>query len=103
MSGWSPRSLASSAGGARRTRITFGSRKAARWGERLATSSPYRCVAGHHRELHRSGDEATWWKRQGIDPTLPARALWLESHPLLETGEGMGDDAPSCRRRTGEA
>ena len=44
---------------------------------------------GHHRELHRSGDEATWWKRQGIDPTLPARALWLESHPLLQTGEGM--------------
>ena len=44
---------------------------------------------GHHRELHRSGDEATWWKRQGIDPTLPARALWLESHPLIETGESV--------------
>jgi hypothetical protein len=37
---------------------------------------------GHHREVHRSGDEATWWKKAGIDPTLTARALWLETHPL---------------------
>jgi len=41
---------------------------------------------GHHRELHRSGDEATWWEKHGIDPTLTARALWLESHPLPEIG-----------------
>jgi hypothetical protein len=37
---------------------------------------------GHHREVHRSGDEAKWWKKAGIDPTVLARALWLESHPL---------------------
>jgi hypothetical protein len=37
---------------------------------------------GHHREVHRCGDEAAWWKKAGIDPTVPARALWLESHPL---------------------
>jgi hypothetical protein len=37
---------------------------------------------GHHREVHRCGDEAIWWKKTGIDPTVPARALWLESHPL---------------------
>jgi len=37
---------------------------------------------GHHRELHRCGDEAAWWKKVGIDPTVSARALWLESHPL---------------------
>jgi ERF superfamily len=37
---------------------------------------------GHHREVHRCGDEAAWWNKTGIDPTLPARALWLESHPL---------------------
>jgi ERF superfamily len=37
---------------------------------------------GHHREIHRSGNEAAWWKKVGIDPTVPARALWLESHPL---------------------
>ncbi|MBV1699924.1 MAG: ERF family protein [Hyphomicrobiales bacterium] len=37
---------------------------------------------GHHRELHRCGDEAVWWSKSGIDPTVTARALWLESHPL---------------------
>ena len=38
---------------------------------------------GHHRELHRHGDEARWWSKSGIDPTIPARDLWLETHPLL--------------------
>jgi hypothetical protein len=37
---------------------------------------------GHHREVHRCGDEAAWWKKSGIDPTVPARVLWLQSHPL---------------------
>ena len=37
---------------------------------------------GHHREAHRSGDEAAWWKKVGVDPTTTARALWLETHPL---------------------
>jgi hypothetical protein len=37
---------------------------------------------GHHREIHRSGDEATWLKNAGIDPTVAARTLWLETHPL---------------------
>ncbi len=37
---------------------------------------------GHHRELHRHGDEAAWWDKRGIDPTPEARKLWLETHPL---------------------
>jgi hypothetical protein len=37
---------------------------------------------GHHREVHRHGDEAAWWKKSGIDPTARARALWLKTHPL---------------------
>jgi hypothetical protein len=37
---------------------------------------------GHHREAHRSRDEAAWWKSAGVDPTITARALWLETHPL---------------------
>jgi hypothetical protein len=36
---------------------------------------------GHHREVHRHGDEATWWKRAGLDPSVTARSLWLETHP----------------------
>jgi hypothetical protein len=37
---------------------------------------------GHHREAHRSGDETIWWERARIDPTVTARALWLQTHPL---------------------
>jgi hypothetical protein len=36
---------------------------------------------GHHRELHRHGDEAVWWQKLGLDPASNARALWLETHP----------------------
>jgi hypothetical protein len=37
---------------------------------------------GHHRELHRRGDEAAWWQKIGIDPFPAARALWLQTRPL---------------------
>jgi hypothetical protein len=37
---------------------------------------------GHHRELHRRGDEVAWWQTAGIDPRASARALWLQTHPL---------------------
>jgi hypothetical protein len=36
---------------------------------------------GHHRELHRHGDEAGWWEKLGLDPTRAARTLWLTTHP----------------------
>ena len=50
---------------------------------------------GHHREVHLSGDEAAWWRKTGIDPTVAARGLWLETHPLpvpptsVETAESV--------------
>jgi hypothetical protein len=37
---------------------------------------------GHHREVHRCGDEAGWWKKAAIDPSAAARVLWLKTHPL---------------------
>jgi hypothetical protein len=37
---------------------------------------------GHHREVHRCGDEAAWWNKTGIDPAAAARVLWLKTHPL---------------------
>jgi len=37
---------------------------------------------GHYREVHRCGDEANWWSNAGVDPTVNARALWLQTHPL---------------------
>jgi hypothetical protein len=36
---------------------------------------------GHHREVHRHGDERDWWAKSGIDPNVAARSLWLQSHP----------------------
>jgi hypothetical protein len=42
---------------------------------------------GHHRELHRSGREAEWWSKAGIDPTIQARAFWLQTHPLPATSD----------------
>ena len=47
---------------------------------------------GHHREVHRCGDEAAWWKDAGLDPTITARALWLETHPLPTTPGQTGVD-----------
>jgi hypothetical protein len=37
---------------------------------------------GHHREVHRSGDEARWWQKAGIKPIKIARKLWRTSRPL---------------------
>jgi hypothetical protein len=48
---------------------------------------------GHHRQVHHCGDEAAWWKKAGIDPTVAARALWLETHPLLTASDKVGLEA----------
>jgi hypothetical protein len=45
---------------------------------------------GHHREVHRCGDEAAWWGKIGIDPTAAARVLWLRTHPLPSTTHQSG-------------
>jgi len=37
---------------------------------------------GHHREVHRCGDEAAWWNKIGVDPSAAALVLWLKTHPL---------------------
>jgi hypothetical protein len=44
---------------------------------------------GHHREVHRSRDEADWWKKASIDPSVQARALWLQTHPLPMSSDEM--------------
>jgi hypothetical protein len=33
----------------------------------------------HHRELHRSGNEVTWWRRLNIDPLPVALRLWQQT------------------------
>jgi hypothetical protein len=37
---------------------------------------------GHHREVHRCGDEPAWWAKVGVEPLGVANALWRETHPL---------------------
>jgi hypothetical protein len=39
----------------------------------------------HHRELHRSGDEAAWWQKLNIDPLPVAVRLW--QHTRLNNNE----------------
>jgi hypothetical protein len=36
----------------------------------------------HHREVHRSGNEAEWWKTYGLDPLAVASALWGQTRPV---------------------
>ena len=43
----------------------------------------------HHRALHRTGDEAAWWKAEGIDPIKVARKLWRNTR-LGEQKRGKG-------------
>jgi hypothetical protein len=52
-------------------------------------SSPCLCAGGHHREVHHYGNEAEWWKKTTIDPTVTARALWLKTHPLVNDPRGV--------------
>jgi hypothetical protein len=37
---------------------------------------------GHHRAVHRAGDERAWWRQAGIDPIKIARRLWNETRGL---------------------
>ncbi len=50
---------------------------------------------GHHREVHHCGDEPAWWKKAGVDPTVSARTLWLQTHPLLTSSATSASDNPT--------
>jgi hypothetical protein len=45
---------------------------------------------GHHRELHRAGNEANWWSTKGVDAI--GRRLWMETHPV-RTSSAIDPDA----------
>jgi hypothetical protein len=52
----------------------------------------------HHREIHRCGNEGSWWQNTGIDPLTAARALWVESHPLSIERTPTGNEDRPCHR-----
>jgi hypothetical protein len=41
----------------------------------------------HHREVHRSTDEAAWWNRFAVDPYLVAGTLWAQTRPVRSVAE----------------
>jgi hypothetical protein len=43
---------------------------------------------GHHRELHRAGNEAVWWQDRRIDPLEIAKNLWEQTRPKPTPGMG---------------
>jgi len=57
---------------------------------------------GHHRELHRCGDEAAWWTKLELDPIAAARTLWLKSHPLPERTQSMATPEPTTSAGTSQ-
>ena len=56
---------------------------------------------GHHREVHRCGDEAALWQKTGIDPVGAARVLWLKTHQSrLVQAKWRANPAPSLTETT---
>jgi hypothetical protein len=58
----------------------------------------------HHRELHRSGDEAAWWARLNIDPLPVALKLWQQTRSdsemalMMQTGLAKTSELPLTSR-----
>ncbi len=50
---------------------------------------------GHHRELHRAGNEANWWSTKGVDAISAARKLWIDTHPVRAPVSPIEPDAVS--------
>jgi hypothetical protein len=49
----------------------------------------------HHRELHRYGDEASWWAAVNIDPLPVALKLWRQSRSFELTQNSPLDSIPA--------
>jgi hypothetical protein len=50
----------------------------------------------HHRELHRQGNERTWWQSQGIEPLHSAATLWDKTHGVVPGAANIAGDGPSA-------
>jgi hypothetical protein len=55
---------------------------------------------GHHREVHRCGDEGAWWSNVGINPMVTARTLWVETHRQLAAHDQVAIDSPTGNNKT---
>jgi hypothetical protein len=82
--------------------IIFGSRSMVRPGRKVSDEFIVPLCRGHHREVHRSANEAAWWSKAGIDPIGTARTLWTQTHPVRSVAEGR-NPGPSKAPRAGIA
>ena len=48
---------------------------------------------GHHRHVHRFGDEVAWWSKAGVDAIGMAPKLWTETHRVLAAANDTSVDA----------
>jgi hypothetical protein len=49
----------------------------------------------HHRELHRRGNERTWWQSHAIDPLAIAAILWSKTHAVVAAATNIVWDRPT--------
>ena len=56
----------------------------------------------HHNELHRCGDEVSWWASTNVDPVPIALALWQRTRADGAAGPARGT-SPSQATRSGDA
>ena len=49
-----------------------------------------------HNELHAVHKEASWWRSQGIEPLVHARALWLITAGLVSGTEESAAKTPGA-------
>ena len=58
---------------------------------------------GHHRAVHRSGDERAWWQQAGIDPIKVARRLWKATRGIGQRrSQRLGLARPSAAAASSE-
>ena len=55
---------------------------------------------GHHREVHRCGDETAWWSKVGANPMGAARTLWVETHRQLAAIDQAVIESPTSNSET---
>ena len=52
----------------------------------------------HHRNLHQTGNEVSWWANSKIEPLPIARKLWEETHPSIVPAPAEPDSTPTVER-----
>jgi hypothetical protein len=58
---------------------------------------------GHHRAVHRSGDERAWWQQAGVDPIKVARRLWKATRGIGQRrSQRLGLARPSAAAASSE-